>query len=153
MTKTLSVSAIQNGTVIDHIPPGQATRIIQLLSLLADQPHPIMIGMNLHSARIGKKDLVKMENCLLPPEEINKIVAFAPSATINMIENYQVVRKISACLTPAIHSVFVCQNTACITRHEQVDTIFHLTQEAAHIFLTCHYCRKTFDRDSIGVRV
>ncbi|HEX4045416.1 MAG TPA: aspartate carbamoyltransferase regulatory subunit, partial [Gammaproteobacteria bacterium] len=36
MSEVLSVSAIKNGTVIDHIAPGQALRIIHLLSLQTD---------------------------------------------------------------------------------------------------------------------
>ena len=59
MSETLSVSAIKNGTVIDHISPGQALRIIQLLSLPSSK-YTVTIGLNLHSKLIGIKDLIKI---------------------------------------------------------------------------------------------
>ena len=152
MNDKLSVSAICHGTVIDHIPEGQALRIIGLLSLLG-RPHQIMIGVNLASGRLRKKDLIKIENVQLTEEEANQVMAFAPTATINLIQDYAVARKISAQLPSTIRGVFVCPNPACITRHEPVTTVFQLTEEGKKIHLTCHYCEKTFDRDRAEVRV
>jgi len=152
MSETLSVSAIRNGTVIDHIPAGQAIRIIQLLSLLS-RSNPIMVGVNLVSSRLRKKDLIKIENCHLSSDEVNKIMAFAPKATINRIENFAVSDKIAACLPSTIRAVFVCPNAACITHAETLDTLFHLKQEGKKITLTCHYCENICDRDHVEVRV
>ena len=151
MNKTLSVSAICHGTVIDHIPEGQAIRIIDLLSLLK-RPHQIMIGVKLNSTRTGKKDLLKIENCLLTEEEISQVVAFAPAATINLIENFSVIRKMSTVLPPVIHAVFICPNAACITHTENIPSFFHLSAENCRVSLACHYCEKNFDRDRVAVR-
>src|SRR5438132_618063 len=93
--KTLSVSAIKKGTVIDHIPPGQAIRIIQLLCL-TEQDYSVMVGMNLRSAQRRRKDLIKIEQHLLDDGDIDRITAFAPGATINLIADFKVVKKISA---------------------------------------------------------
>lgn len=152
MNDKLSVSAICNGTVIDHIPEGQAIRIVELLSLL-DRPNPIMIGVHLKSTRLLRKDLLKIENCQLTEDEANKVMAFAPSATINLIEGFQVVKKISARLPESIHAVFICPNPACITRVEPIETVFHLAPDGRNIFLTCHFCEKSFNRDTAEVRV
>ena len=152
MNETLSVSAIRNGTVIDHIPAGQAVRIIQLLSLLK-RPHPIMVGVNLISPHLKKKDLIKIENCFLSPDEVNCIMAFAPCATINRILNFEVAEKITDCLPSVIRSVFVCPNQICITQTESLQTVFHLKQEDKKIILTCHYCETVWDRDQLEVRV
>ncbi len=43
MTKTLSVAAIQNGTVVDHINSDQTLRIIHMLRLL-DKKHTVTVG-------------------------------------------------------------------------------------------------------------
>jgi len=51
MNKTLSVSAIQNGTVIDHITPGQTLRIIHMLRLL-HKKLKVTVGFNLSSNRL-----------------------------------------------------------------------------------------------------
>ena len=151
MNPTLMVSAIHHGTVIDHIPHGQAIRIIYLLSLL-DRQYQMMLGINLKSTRTGKKDLIKIENCFLTEEEVSRIVAFAPSATINLIENFSVIKKMSAGLPPTIRAVFVCPNPACITHAGVIETVFHLSEENHKIHLDCHYCEKTFDRDTLEVR-
>lgn len=152
MNDKLSVSAICHGTVIDHIPNGQAIRIIQLLSLLG-RPNPIMVGVNLVGSRRGKKDLIKIENCFLSENEINQIMAFAPNATINKIENFEVADKITGCLPKTIRSVFICPNKACVTHVEALETLFYLESEGKKITLTCHYCENSYDRDRVEVRV
>ncbi len=149
--KTLSVSAIENGTVIDHIPPGQATRIIQLLSL-AEKKYSVMVGMNLKSTHKKRKDLIKIEKHLLADQDVDRITAFAPSATINLIKDFQVVKKISAHLPDSIAAVFVCPNAMCITQNEPINTLFYLTDEGKKITLRCHFCEKQFDRDDVELR-
>lgn len=146
----LSVSAIKNGTVIDHIPQGQALRIVHLLSLLK-RKLKIMTGMNLTSKKLGTKDLIKIENYVLSDEEASEVVVFAPAVTINIIENFEVIKKITTHLPPAIKSIFICPNPVCITHSEPVESHFHITEEGKQIKLTCHYCEKTFNRDQVKV--
>jgi aspartate carbamoyltransferase regulatory subunit len=152
MSEVLSVSAIKNGTVIDHIAPGQALRIIHLLSLQTDR-HKIMVGLNLLSKRIGSKDLIKIEGYNLSEKDANEIVVFSPHATINLVENFQVVKKINTRLPSEIKQAFICPNLACITQLEAMDSYFHISEEGKKIKLTCHYCEKTFSRDQVQVRI
>jgi len=58
--KTIKVNAIKNGTVIDHIAAGKILKVIDILNLTGD--NSVMIGMNLSSNKIGKKDIIKIEN-------------------------------------------------------------------------------------------
>lgn len=148
----LSVSAIKNGTVIDHIPQGQALRIVHLLTLLKRQ-FKIMTGMNLVSKKLGTKDLIKVENYVLTEAEANEVVIFAPSVTINVIENFKVSHKISTHLPDSIKAVFICPNLACITHDEMIDSQFHISEEGKQINLTCHYCEKIFHRDQVKVKI
>jgi aspartate carbamoyltransferase regulatory subunit len=150
MNETLSVTAIKNGTVIDHITPGQALRIIYLLSL---NKNKITIGLNLPSKRTGSKDLVKIENRILTENEANEIVVFAPNATINVIENFKVTKKIQTHLPSIMKAVFICPNLACITQTEVIDSCFYISQRSKKIKLTCHYCDKIFDRDQVKVKI
>jgi aspartate carbamoyltransferase regulatory subunit len=152
MNDRLSVSAIKNGTVIDHIPQGQALRIIHLLTLLK-RKFKIMVGMNLPSKRLGTKDLIKVEDYVLTEDEANEIVVFAPQATINVIENFKVVNKISTHLPNTMKAVFICPNLACITHAEQVESCFNINEEGKQIKLTCHYCEKIFLRDQVKVNI
>lgn len=153
MTKTLSVSAIKNGTVIDHIRAGQALRIVRLLSLLENNNNKITLGLNLTSKLIGKKDLIKIENRVLTNDEANEIVIFAPEATINIIKDFEVTQKINTHLPESITNVFICPNLACITHNEPIESLFHIEEQGKHIKLTCHYCEKIFDRDLVKVNI
>lgn len=151
MNDKLSVSAIKNGTVIDHILTGQALRIIKLLSLEHNKT-PITIGMELPSGRMGAKDLIKIENRVLSIDEANEVVVFAPLATINIIENFQVVNKLNTHLPSFMKRVFICPNINCVSLKEPIDSHFYI-QQGKQITLTCHYCRHSFNRDHVQVRI
>jgi aspartate carbamoyltransferase regulatory subunit len=152
MTKTLSVSAIKNGTVIDHIRTGQALRIINFLRLLNDK-HKVTVGLNLVSKSMGLKDLIKVEKRMLTPDEANQIVIFAPEATINIVQDFEVIEKLTTHLPPSIVEVFSCPNLACITHIEAVKSLFYIEERGKQMQLTCHFCEKIFDRDQVKVKI
>ncbi len=152
LTNTLAVSAIKNGTVIDHIAAGQGLRIIHLLRL-QQSDHKVTIGLRLPSKMLGQKDLIKIEDRILTENEANEIVVFAPEATINIIDNFQVVDKITTHLPAEMRDVFVCANPSCITQTEFVQSRFFIDQQVKSIKLTCYYCEKTFERDQVKVKI
>lgn len=150
MIKTLSVAAIKNGTVIDHIPAGQALSIIRLLQIDANK-NRATIGLHLPSKRLSSKDLIKIENRFLSEMEANEVTVFAPAATINIIENFEVTKKISTRLPEILNNVFICPNPSCITHTEPVSSCFFIEEQGKHVKLICKYCEKQFDRDKIKV--
>ena len=145
--KTLSVTAINNGTVIDHIPAGQAITILRLLKLV-DHKNQITIGLNLMGSR-GLKDLIKMENRYLSEREAHEIAIFAPDATINVIKDFKVIKKQSALLPETIVDIMRCPNPRCITQNEPLKTYFTLRKYNEVIKLRCKYCEKTFLREEV----
>lgn len=153
MTKTLSVSAIENGTVIDHIRAGQALRIMRLLQVLDSNKNKVTLGLNLPSKQLGLKDLIKIENRVLTNDEANDVVIFAPEATINIIQKFEVKEKITTHLPPTITQVFMCPNPICITHQEPIASFFNIEEQGLTIKLTCRYCEKTFDRDQMRVNI
>lgn len=150
--KTLSVSAIRNGTVIDHIKPGNAMRIIHFLGLL-DKGSQITLGMNLPSKRLGLKDLIKIESVELQPDAANDIMVFSPEATINIVKNFEVTQKLGTKLPESVTNVFSCPNLMCISQEKNVNSVFYIEERGKHVDLTCHYCERTFDRDRIKVKI
>ena len=152
MSETLSVSAIKDGTVIDHIAPGQALRIIHLLAL-ENSSTKVTIGLCLASKRLGKKDLIKIENRILSDSEANEIVVFSPLATINVIRHFQVTEKVKTRLPTSMKKVFLCPNPVCITHLECIPSHFYISEDRQQIKLTCHYCEKTYDRDPLNVSI
>lgn len=147
MNKVLSVTAIEKGTVIDHIPAGQAVRIIQLLKL-ASHKNKVTIGLNLQGGR-GLKDLIKMENRALSEEEFREIAIFAPTATVSVIEDFKVVKKQCVKAPTEVMGLLRCPNPTCISNRETVTTSFTFRDDLTSAELCCHYCEKIFERDEM----
>jgi aspartate carbamoyltransferase regulatory subunit len=147
--KTLPISAIKHGVVIDHVTAGQALTIIKLLQL-SEHNKPIMLGVNLPSISMGTKDLIKLENCTLTDEEYDKIAVLSPNVTINIIEEYQVNDKMKLELPDTIANITPCPNAHCITNHEPVGSLFVINKRGPYtIQLRCHYCRKQFTQSEL----
>ena len=91
--KHLKVSAIKNGTVIDHIPANSLFKVINILKL--DHIDSFMtFGTNLESKRLGRKAIIKIADKTFLDDDINKIALIAPEAKLNIIRDYNVVEKI-----------------------------------------------------------
>ncbi len=146
-TQVLSVSAIENGTVVDHIPPGCGLKIVQLLKL-SEHKKKVTVGLNLTSKSMGLKDIVKVEGRSLMQEEANRIALLAPKATINIIENFKVVKKLGVEIPKRIEKIFSCPNPKCITNHEEMETSFVISLKGTRCVLSCNYCEKSFAHDS-----
>jgi len=88
---------IEEGITIDHIVPGKALYILRTLGITPESGNPMIILMNVKSTKMGKKDVVKLENVKLDPEEVvAKIKKIAPGVTVDLIKQYEVVRKVKA---------------------------------------------------------
>ena len=57
--KELQVAALENGTVIDHIPSEKLFTVVSLLDL-QHETNNITIGNNFESKKLGKKGIVKI---------------------------------------------------------------------------------------------
>lgn len=89
------IGKIRNGITIDHIAAGKALDVMKSLGVTPEAGNPIIIVMNAKSAKIGKKDIIKLENVVLDPKEVfDKIKAIAPSATVNLIKDSGVTQKV-----------------------------------------------------------
>ena len=51
------VTAINNGTVIDHIPAGCAITVLKMLGVDGGRATPVTLAMNVPSAKMGLKDI------------------------------------------------------------------------------------------------
>ena len=136
------VEAIQNGTVIDHIPAGKGLTILGRLQLRNAEVR-LTVGLNLPSHGGGMKDLIKIDDWRFTEQDAAELALFAPKATVNIIEEYRVVRKFPIGLPETFVGVFVCPNANCITHVEPVESRFSVIQEAT-LQLRCHYCERAF---------
>jgi aspartate carbamoyltransferase regulatory subunit len=141
----LKVSAIRNGTVIDHIPAQNLFKVINILRLdLIDTF--ITFGTNLESQRLGLKAIIKIADKTFLNEDINKIALIAPEAKLNIIRDYNVVEKRLLEVPDEIIGIVKCFNPVCITNNEKVRTRFRVLSKK-EVSLKCHYCEKITDQD------
>jgi len=133
----LLISPIRDGTVIDHISAGQALNVLRILGITGTTPESVSVATNVASGRVGRKDIVKIENRELRKEEVDRIALIAPNATINIIREYTVTSK-KGVETPAeVIGVVRCPNPGCISNtSEPACSRFLVTPNG----LRCHYC-------------
>jgi aspartate carbamoyltransferase regulatory subunit len=136
----LMVAAIENGSVIDHIPSDKLFTVVSLLGL-EKMDLKITIGFNLKSKKLGKKGIIKISDKFFTNDEINRISLVAPHAVLNIIRNYEVIDKKELSLPDTLIGIIKCNNPKCITNNEPMDTVFHVVNKEEGI-LQCHYCEK-----------
>ncbi|ALO16620.1 Aspartate carbamoyltransferase regulatory chain [Salinivirga cyanobacteriivorans] len=147
--KTLSVSAIQRGTVIDHIPADSLFDVLSILKL-DELDSQITFGTNLKSQKYGKKAIIKLEGKFFKADEINRIALVAPDAKLNIIEDYHVVEKKDVGLPDEVEGIAKCMNPKCVTNHESIVTRFTVIDKK-HVDLKCHYCEKVTDKPNLEI--
>jgi aspartate carbamoyltransferase regulatory subunit len=138
--KELKVSAIENGTVIDHIPAHSIFQVVRILNLEKYESQ-ILIGMNLESHKYGKKGILKISNKFFRNDEINKIALAAPTATMIVIKDFQIAEKRHVEIPDEVIKIVKCFNPNCITNHENITTRFRVIDKE-ELRLQCHYCEK-----------
>lgn len=138
--KELKVSAIKNGTVIDHIPAQHLFRVISILGLDKIQ-NQITFGTNLESHHLGHKAIIKVSEKFFEDNEINKIALVAPRAKLNIIRDYEVVEKREVKIPDTVIGIVKCVNPKCITNNEDITTRFSV-EDKANVTLKCYYCEK-----------
>ena len=145
--KELEVSAIKNGTVIDHIPANVTFKIVQILDLY-NHPGAITIGTNLDSISLGKKGIIKIADRYLTDEEIGRLSVVSPDVTLNIIRDYQIVEKKYVKYPKQIIGVVKCTNPKCVTNHQPIPTkmeVFDMNSKS----LRCIYCERVMQYGEI----
>jgi len=145
----LVVSAIKDGTVIDHIPSADLFKVITILGL-DNIENQITFGTNLESKKLGRKSIIKISGMFFRNEDINKIALVAPEAKLNIIKDYVVVEKRIVNIPDTITGIARCVNPMCITNNEEVVTKFTVVNKK-DVKLRCHYCEKITDRNNLQI--
>ena len=146
----LKIKAIENGTVIDHITANKALYILNALGLPDSETTNVTVAMNVSSKEIGRKDILKIENRELDAKEINQVALIAPNATINIIRNFEPIKKDKVELPEKITSIIKCTNPKCISNweNEPITPIFTVIQSEPPV-VRCHYYEKLIKTEDI----
>ena len=139
--KELKIQTIKDGTVIDHITAGNAVKVLHILGIPKSTSSTVSVAMNVKSM-LGKKDIVKVENRELDPQEVDKIALVAPKATINIIRNFEVAEKYRVKLPEEIIGIVRCSNPTCVSNsNEPIDSRFIvMSEDPPHI--KCYFCER-----------
>lgn len=140
MKNGLIVSKIRNGTVIDHIPSGRALAVLRVLGIRGQEGYRIALVMNVESSKMGRKDILKIEERAIQEREAELITLIAPEATINIIKDYEVVEKRKQRVPDRISGLLRCSNPLCITNNDPEATTKFRTINKSPIELVCEYC-------------
>ena len=138
--EALQVSALCNGTVIDHIPADKLFEVVNILDIPSMTTN-VTIGYNLKSRKLGTKGLIKVADKFFTDEEVNRISLVAPKVVLNIIRDYKVVEKKEVKMPSELHNIVKCANPACITNNEPMATHFYVTNPETGT-IKCRYCEK-----------
>ena len=135
----LQVAALENGTVIDHIPSEKLFTVVSLLGL-KQMNNNITIGFNLKSKKLGTKGIIKIADKFFCDEDVK----------LNIIRDYEVVEKREVNLPDELRGIVKCANPKCITNNEPMPTLFHVVDKD-NCVIKCHYCEKEQTREDIEI--
>tara|TARA_B100000530_G_scaffold7668_2_gene6403 strand:- start:10275 stop:10742 length:468 start_codon:yes stop_codon:yes gene_type:complete len=150
MSEMRRVTAICNGTAIDHIPSGHALQVLKMLRLDTGRSNPISMVMNVPSGKMGRKDVLKIEDRELNQEELDRLALIAPKASVAIIRNYHVAEKRNIELGSELINIVRCSFSNCITQNSR-EPLPHKIKiiSADPLVLRCSYCGKNQDIDQI----
>ena len=140
----MEVTALTNGTVIDHIPPGKGIVVYSLLGGAGNGGESVLLT-NAKSARLGRKDMVKMEDVFVDEKSSDIISLIAPDATINTIRGGKLAEKHQVKMPKQVTGYLKCLNPNCVTNadREPLKTSFSVTGNPLR--LKCDYCDKEYN--------
>lgn len=141
--KNLDVSAIKDGSVIDHIDSKSTLKVATILNI-QNEEQVVLVGMNLKSKFLGKKGIIKIGGKIIDQKEVNKIALIAPNATVNIIKDYDVVKKFKVAVPETIEGIVKCFNPNCVSNHHNQEPKL-LVLNKNPIKLQCHYCERIMD--------
>jgi aspartate carbamoyltransferase regulatory subunit len=146
--RAFKVFRLTTGTVIDHIPQGRAFQVADVLGLKDIKDSFISIGINLDSRKYGFKDIIKIENKEFGREDIDRIALIAPTATLNILKDNNVVHKERAQIPDEIDDMIKCSNPMCITNNELMKTKFSVVSKSP-IKIFCRYCERYMGEEDV----
>ncbi len=141
----LSVGAIKEGYVLDHIKAGTALSIYHYMKLDETDCTVAMI-LNVQSSKMGKKDILKIE-CDPSLIDLDILGFLDHNITVNIVKNEEIVEKKALRLPLEIRNVIQCKNPRCISSIEQeLDQVFYLADPEKGVY-RCKYCETKYKRN------
>jgi len=137
----MNLDFIDNGIVLNHIQAGRAMQIVEALKL-HELGCTVAILKNVKSTRMGKKDLIKIDQMIdFDPTALGFI---DPDITVTYIKHGKVHKREKLTPPQTLTNIIRCKNPRCITSTEQeIDQIFALAQQEPPVY-RCRYCQAAY---------
>ena len=133
----MTIDTIKNGYVIDHIKAGRSMEIYKYLGL-DEMECTVAILKNVASAKMGKKDIIKIDELI--EIDLDILGYIDPGITVNVVKDGVIGGKMHLELPEKISGVIECRNPRCITSTEQeLPHVFKLVDREQGIY-RCLYC-------------
>jgi aspartate carbamoyltransferase regulatory subunit len=139
----MKIDSIINGIVLDHISAGKAMKVYEALGL-DELDCSIAIIKNVKSTKMGKKDIIKIDNDF--EDDLDVLGYLDPNITVSIIKNGKTVEKKKLQLPKKIKNIEKCKNPRCITSIENLDHIFYLANEKERVY-RCIYCESRVNKN------
>jgi aspartate carbamoyltransferase regulatory subunit len=133
----LKINGIKKGIVIDHIKAGLGYKIFRELKLDQADCTTALIK-NAPSNKLGKKDLIKIDNVIDLNLEVLGLID--PGLTITIIDNEQIVDKIKLSIPEKVVGILKCNNPRCVSTIEPNEDITFTLVDAEKKEYKCEYC-------------
>jgi aspartate carbamoyltransferase regulatory subunit len=150
MMKELKVSAIKDGSVLDHIPSLSTFKVVKILGL-EGYDNVVTVASNLKSKKMGKKGIIKIGGKRITEKEANAIAVVAPKAVLNIIKDYKVVLKVNLSIPDSLKNIVKCSNPECITNYNNIETKFKVLDKKK-MLIRCHYCERIMQDNEIVIK-
>ena len=139
---SLSIGALDEGFVLDHIAAGHAMTIYRYLKL-GKLDCTVAIIKNASSNKMGKKDIIKVE-CPIEELDLDVLGYIDHTITVNIIKDGEIVEKKVLSLPKKLVNIIRCKNPRCITSIEQgLPHVFYLADEGKELY-RCMYCEQKY---------
>ncbi|HZK02553.1 MAG TPA: aspartate carbamoyltransferase regulatory subunit [Anaerovoracaceae bacterium] len=133
----LVIQSIEKGIVIDHITAGMGAKILNYLDIDTSK-HTVAFIMNADSKKYGRKDVIKIKDVV--DIDLASLGLIDNKATVNIIENHKVIKKIKLEIPEKVVNIIRCRNPRCVTSIEvNAPHIFHLIDQD-NLEYRCEYC-------------
>ena len=150
MSEMRRVTAIRNGTVVDHIPSGYAMQVIRILRINTDRATPVSLVMNVPSDKLGRKDVLKIEDRELDQEDLDRLALIAPAASIAIIRNHAVAEKMKVELRDNLVNIAKCSFPNCITKSNREPLPQRMKVVSREpLEIRCYYCGRGQEMDEL----
>jgi len=110
----------------------------------------VSLVMNVPSDKLGRKDVLKIEDRELNQEQLDRLALIAPAASIAIIRNHALAEKLRVELADDMVNVARCSFSNCITKNAREplpQRLSVISQDPLEV--RCYYCGRGQDLEEV----